>query len=87
MEGKQGDNGDLRPIRFIVPDKQGKLQVQQEAVDFLNRLRHKIAVVAVTGKYRTGKSFLLNQLTRHSKGFGVGSTVEACTKGLWLWSE
>ena len=41
-------------------------------------------VVACAGKYRTGKSFLLNQLTESNPGFGVGETVQACTKGLWV---
>lgn len=41
-------------------------------------------VIACAGKYRTGKSFLLNMLTESSPGFGVGETVQACTKGLWV---
>jgi hypothetical protein len=47
------------------------------------------AVVACAGKYRTGKSFLLNRLTQaHSgTGFGVGETVQACTKGLWVYKH
>jgi hypothetical protein len=40
-----------------------------------------------TGRYRTGKSFLLNCLLgRPTAGFTVGPTVEACTKGIWMWS-
>jgi hypothetical protein len=46
-------------------------------------------VIAVAGKYRTGKSFLLNRviLNKRSSGFGVGPTINPCTKGLWVWSE
>jgi hypothetical protein len=34
--------------------------------------------------YRTGKSFLLNRiLLDNPQAFPVGSTVNACTKGLW----
>jgi len=38
--------------------------------------------------YRTGKSYLLNRvlLDQHS-GFKVGSTINACTKGLWIWNK
>jgi hypothetical protein len=41
---------------------------------------------------RTGKSFLLNQLVDSrqdgaKEGFQVGGTVNACTKGIWLWGE
>ena len=39
--------------------------------------------------YRTGKSYLLNKLllNKCSKGFTVGKTINACTKGLWLYSS
>jgi hypothetical protein len=43
-----------------------------------------IAVLAVAGMYRTGKSFLLNQLV-DAPGFRVGSTTESCTRGIWMW--
>ena len=45
-------------------------------------------VIAVAGKYRTGKSYLLNRvLLDRSNGFNVGHTINACTKGLWMWPE
>lgn len=38
--------------------------------------------------YRTGKSYLLNRLLlSRSDGFGVGPTVNPCTKGLWIWGK
>jgi hypothetical protein len=38
--------------------------------------------------YRTGKSYLLNRmLLDRSNGFGVGPTINPCTKGLWIWNE
>jgi hypothetical protein len=38
--------------------------------------------------YRTGKSYLLNRmLLNRSDGFGVGPTVNPCTKGLWMWGR
>ncbi len=42
---------------------------------------------AVPGKYRTGKSFLLNCLLGRQSGFVVGPTIEACTKGIWIWGN
>ena len=45
-----------------------------------------VGVVAVAGVYRTGKSYILNQLAG-TPGFGVGSTVQAKTKGIWLWGS
>ena len=48
-----------------------------------------VGVIAVAGKYRTGKSFLLNRviLDKRNSGFGVGPTINPCTKGLWVWSK
>lgn len=38
--------------------------------------------------YRTGKSYLLNRIIlNRKKGFSVGPTVNACTKGLWIWGR
>ena len=45
-----------------------------------------MGVVSVVGMYRTGKSFLLNRMILdRSNGFGVGPTINPCTKGLWIW--
>jgi hypothetical protein len=57
-----------------------------EACEFLSNVPGPIGVVSVAGLYRTGKSYLLNQmLLNRSNGFGVGPTVNPCTKGLWCW--
>jgi Guanylate-binding protein, N-terminal domain len=45
----------------------------------------------VAGPYRTGKSFLLNRMLGKSGpdsiGFEIGSTVQSCTRGLWIWGR
>lgn len=47
-----------------------------------------MSVVGVAGAYRTGKSYLLNRVILNTnKGFGVGSTINACTKGIWIWGR
>ena len=54
----------------------------------IESLSGKIAVISVVGLYRTGKSYLLNRmLLNRNSGFGVGSTIEACTKGIWIWGK
>ena len=45
-------------------------------------------MVAVAGMYRTGKSYLLNRMIlNRESGFGVGPTINPCTKGLWIWKR
>ena len=73
-------------LPFIVLDsKTGKYHVAQEATDFIRGIPGPLAVVSIVGKYRTGKSWLVNQVLLDAppgQGFGVGNTVNACTKGL-----
>ena len=59
----------------------------EAALAQLRSLKGPVAVVAVCGRARQGKSFILNQLLGKSKGFKVASSQRPCTKGLWLWSE
>ena len=47
-------------------------------------------MVTVAGMYRTGKSYLLNRVILNSTsatGFGVGPSINPCTKGLWVWAK
>jgi hypothetical protein len=66
-----------------------KYLVTPEAREFLSRIKCRVGVIAVAGKYRTGKSFLLNRVIINQKvgGFGVGPTINPCTKGLWMWTQ
>jgi hypothetical protein len=68
--------------------KGDSFHVTDEGRQFLMDVKGPIATVAVVGKYRTGKSFLMNRiLLNRGDGFTVGPTVNACTKGLWIWTE
>lgn len=56
------------------------------AETFLRKIPKPISVISVAGLYRTGKSYLLNRiLLNRNNGFGVGPTINPCTKGLWCW--
>lgn len=79
-----------RPARAVpfIELKGDSFHVTEEGRQFLMGVEGPIATVAVVGKYRTGKSFLMNRiLLNRGDGFTVGPTVNACTKGLWIWTE
>ena len=49
----------------------------------LSQTKEKVGIIVVAGKYRTGKSFLLNRIILDKKqrqGFGVGPTINPHTK-------
>ena len=80
----------MSAIPLVVFESDGSCAVNDEALQVLSALTQPVAVVAVAGKYRTGKSFLLNHVLLRAgrgKGFQVGPTTQPCTKGLWLWTE
>ncbi|KAL2635536.1 hypothetical protein R1flu_007015 [Riccia fluitans] len=66
-----------------------KLTVARRGLDVISRITNPVAVVAVIGPYRSGKSFLLNQLLSLScnEGFGVGHMRDTNTRGIWGWGE
>jgi hypothetical protein len=60
----------------------------EQGEELIRSIKGEFAVISVAGMYRTGKSYLLNQmLLNRSKGFSVGPTVNPCTKGLWIWTK
>mmetsp|Transcript_35733 Transcript_35733/g.79501 ORF Transcript_35733/g.79501 Transcript_35733/m.79501 type:complete len:796 (+) Transcript_35733:196-2583(+) len=66
----------------------GKFEVGQEAIATLRKVKAPLGVVAVSGRARQGKSYVLNCLLQQSSGgFKVGPTHRPCTKGLWMWSQ
>ncbi|MEW5300408.1 MAG: hypothetical protein WDW36_003340 [Sanguina aurantia] len=58
-------------------------------MDLLRSITGPVAPLVVIGPYRSGKSFLLNQLlgVPCDVGFGVGHTRDTQTKGIWIWSQ
>eukprot|EP00854_Cymbomonas_tetramitiformis_P005351 gene5351-6493_t len=78
-----------KPLQLISFDAEGKFVVGFEALALLQKLRGPVGVLAVCGRARQGKSFILNRIaqTGSGEGFEVGPTHRPCTKGLWMWSE
>ena len=74
------------PIKLI--DFSKGFQINKDAIDFLRSIKEEIIIVSVIGKARTGKSYLMNlllDLVGKGNGFQVASTLQSCTKGIWLW--
>eukprot|EP00079_Xenopus_tropicalis_P012324 XP_002939179.2 PREDICTED: guanylate-binding protein 1-like [Xenopus tropicalis] len=70
----------------LIGNKEGEdLIVNQEALQILLEITQPVVVVAIVGKYRTGKSYLMNKLAGGKNGFALGSTVQSKTKGIWMW--
>ena len=75
-----------QPIQLI--DFSHGFQINPKAIDYLNSIKDEIIIVSVIGKARTGKSYLMNlllDLIGKGPGFQVASSLQSCTKGIWLW--
>ena len=75
------------PIQLI--DFSRGFQINPQALEFLKSIKEEIIIVSVVGKARTGKSYLMNLLLdligKGIPGFQVASSLQSCTKGIWLW--
>ena len=74
------------PIKLI--DFSRGFQINPQALNFLRSIKEEIIIVSVVGKARTGKSYLMNlllDLIGKNNGFQVASSLQSCTKGIWLW--
>jgi hypothetical protein len=71
-------------IPFVTFEK-GKFLISEEAKKLLSqKCNDNLGIISLVGKYRTGKSFLLNRVILNRKesiGFNVGPTFKPCTKG------
>jgi len=77
----------LKPIMLLDIDERGIIKINKSALEYIQGLNTKIAVLSVVGPYRTGKSFLLNRFAGFQKGFALGSSTNPCTRGMWLWGK
>jgi hypothetical protein len=68
----------------LVEQRDNKIVLTDVGLSTLENIQEPLVVVAVAGLYRTGKSFLLNSIVKRKGCFNVGTTTDACTRGIWL---
>mmetsp|Transcript_15542 Transcript_15542/g.25717 ORF Transcript_15542/g.25717 Transcript_15542/m.25717 type:complete len:675 (+) Transcript_15542:109-2133(+) len=75
-----------KPIKFITVDRENhQFHLDPAARKLLEQITAPVAIVAIVGHMRTGKSFLLNRITGKQLGFDTASSVDGCTRGIWMW--
>ncbi|KAE8578269.1 hypothetical protein XENTR_v10023426 [Xenopus tropicalis] len=75
-----------QPICLIENEPGKKICLNQEAKKILEKISQPLVVVSIVGPYRSGKSYLMNKLAGVKRGgFPLGHTVQANTKGIWMW--
>lgn len=76
------------PLQLVKPAANHRdLELVEHNLMLLKKLQGPVAIVAVVGKFHSGKSFLMNQLMGKSAGFGVGPSVQPKTMGIWMWGQ
>uniref|UniRef100_A0A8B9BSG7 GB1/RHD3-type G domain-containing protein n=1 Tax=Anser brachyrhynchus TaxID=132585 RepID=A0A8B9BSG7_9AVES len=73
------------PLCLVQNGADGVLSPNPAALEVLRGIGQPVVVVAIVGPYRTNKSFLMNCLAQWRTGFALGPTVQAQTKGIWMW--
>ena len=84
----KGPEGPIKLIEF----NRNEFILNKDALNILNSIKEDLIIVAIVGKARTGKSYLMNLLLNNNnsslpgKGFQISSRLNSCTKGIWLWN-
>ena len=86
------------PPRAPIPllsysSRTNSITLNEDAATVLSNIQTPVALIAVAGPTRCGKSFLASQLIagrslsidNGSGGFDVRAGLHACTRGVWLW--
>lgn len=79
-----------KPIPFIelhsTTSGKEEWRITNRAMQVLESIEDEVSVVGIVGKYRTGKSYIMNRLFNVKKGgFDLGHPVKGHTRGIWLW--
>jgi hypothetical protein len=76
-----------KAVQLISISDDGKFVVDDEALAIIAKVQQPICVVMIAGMARTGKSFLLSQLSDSPGVFEVGHRTQSCTQGIWMLNQ
>lgn len=65
---RKGTNFTMDSPMCLIENDNGELSIVPEAINYLQKIRQHVVVVAVVGLYRTGKSYLMNKLAGKREG-------------------
>ncbi len=72
-----------KAVPLVVFNEANQFGIHPEGAKLFESQTEPFAILIVTGLYRTGKSYLLNQLIEEKDAFTVDPTTQACTRGIW----
>ena len=79
-----------RVVPLVECRADGAYALCEDTLSWLSERKTPFATMSCAGKFRTGKSFLMNRFVSSPSpeaGFGVGDTVQACTRGIWVCTD
>ena len=59
-------------------------QLVDEAVELLKTIDKPLAILAICGPYRSGKSYFISRVLGSPGAFKLGHSMQACTRGIWM---
>ncbi len=71
-------------LRAIPGERRSGLKIVPETLRLLESIRRPVAVLAICGPSRTGKSYLLSRMLGSADAFDLGHTMDAQTFGIWI---
>ncbi|RGB40923.1 guanylate-binding protein [Rhizophagus diaphanus] len=69
----------------LIKYENGKIILNKESLEIIKNIEEPVAIISVVGSYRRGKSYFANVLHGRHDGFELGSKVDSCTKGIFMW--
>ena len=68
-----------------IPDeRRTSLKVVPLTLKLLETINRPVAILAICGPCRTGKSYVLSRMLGSADAFALGHTLDAKTRGIWI---